>query len=264
MWKMVCGLVVIALLAGCQRPDAGAQPSSDTGTTAAVAPGADSTAARRLFFSGYEWIVKAAGDGPVGPGLNYFADGPDAVWVDAGGRLHLRLQFKYERWWAAEVISARSFGFGTYRFHLDTNVDDLDPNVILGLFTWSDDQAFAHRELDIEMGRWGQDTNDLGQCVVQPYERPENLVRFALPQGLRASLHSFTWRPDRVACQILAGPDARPDQSGVVLYEHTFTAGIPAPGGENARINLWLLGGQGPRHGQDIEVVIGRFEFLPL
>jgi hypothetical protein len=217
---------------------------------------------RRIRFSGHEWLVKAAAEHPVGPGPNYFGDGPDSVQVDAAGRLHLRLHFKHGRWWAAEVISARSFGYGTYRFHLEADLDRLDPNVVLGLFTWSDDPAFAHREIDIELGRWGQESGDLGQCVVQPYERPGNIVRFAVPGGVRHSIHSFRWLPDRVTCEALSRSEAQV-RSHTTIYRHSFTAGIPVPGGENARMNLWLVGGQPPRHGQDVEVVVSRFEFRP-
>jgi hypothetical protein len=216
-----------------------------------------------LKFAGYTWTVKAASDDAVGPGPNYFADGPDTVWVDDAGRLHLRLHYKYGRWWAAEVIATPSFGYGTYRFVLDTNVDALDPVVVLGFFTWSDDPAFHHREIDIEIARWGQDTPENGQCVVQPYTQPANLRRFALPWGLRASTHSFTWAPEHVFCQVLQGSDPPLAPGRSVIYEHTFITGIPVPGGEQARINLWLLGGLEPRHGQDTEVVIRHFEFLP-
>ncbi len=38
---------------------------------------------------------------------------------------------------------------------------------------------------------------------------------------------------------------------------------IPYPGDENARINLWLLNGLPPSNGQEVEVVIRKFEFVP-
>src|SRR5438552_1494221 len=184
MLQVFFTLILTVLIMGCNSQDSRAQRPSDATPAVVSTPsvGADATI-RTLRFSGYEWVVKAATNGPVGPGPNYFSDGPDTVWVDEADRLHLRINAKDGRWRAAEVISTRSFGYGTYRFYLDTNVDEFDPNVVLGLFTWSDEPAFYHRELDIEISRWGQEKNELGQCVVQPYAQPDNYVRFALPQG---------------------------------------------------------------------------------
>ena len=60
------------------------------------------------------------------------------------------------KWVCAEVVLQQTLGYGTYRFYLDSPVDSLDPNVVLGLFTWNDDPAFNNRELDIEFARWGR------------------------------------------------------------------------------------------------------------
>jgi len=113
---------------------------------------------RSIYFSGENWFVKA-GSGRLGPGPNYFSDSQNNVWVDSQGRLHLRITKVGGKWYCAEVISARSFGYGTYRFYLDSPVDALDSNAVVGLFTWSDDPAFNNRELDIEFGRWGTTNN---------------------------------------------------------------------------------------------------------
>lgn len=137
-------------------------------------------AVRTLSFSGYEWKVKASRR-PVGPGPNFFSDSLNNVWVDAQGSLHLRITHRKNRWYCAEVISQQSFGYGTYRFYLDTRVDKLDPNIVLGLFTWSDDPEFDHREIDIECARWGNADNDTNaQFVVQPYDIPEHRLRFSV------------------------------------------------------------------------------------
>lgn len=50
---------------------------------------------------------------------------------------------------AAEVILSESLGYGTYSFTVSSPIGDLDPNVVLGLFTWSDDPAYHHREIDV-------------------------------------------------------------------------------------------------------------------
>ena len=127
---------------------------------------------RTIAFSGYTWQVKSSTD-VVGPGPNYFSDSGANVWVDQQGRLHLKLTSSKGRWYCAEVVNMQSLGRGRYGFELDSAVNALDPNVVLGLFTWSDDPAYANRELDVEFSRWGNAADPTNaQYVVQPYEHP--------------------------------------------------------------------------------------------
>jgi len=55
----------------------------------------------------------------------------------------------------------------------------------------------------------------------------------------------------------LSGPSARK------IHEHTFRSGVPVPGNEQVRLNLWLAGGQSPKGGSELEVTIDAFEFEP-
>jgi hypothetical protein len=64
---------------------------------------------RTIQFSGALWYVKSHST-PVGPGPNYFSDSPCNVWVDAQGRLHLKITREEGRWLCAEVIHAYSAG----------------------------------------------------------------------------------------------------------------------------------------------------------
>ncbi len=205
---------------------------------------------RTIAFSGETWYVKT-GSGKVGPGPNYFSDSSNNVWVDAAGRLHLKITHSGKRWTCAEVISARSFGYGTYRFNLASAVDNLDPNVVLGLFTWNDDPAFYNRELDIEFSRWGDRNNWNAQYVVQPYTDPLNLFRFQQPAG--ASTHQFSWQAGQVVFEST--------NAGGAIAGHTFTNAIPQAGGENARLNLWLFQGLAPSNKRDAEVIVQSFDF---
>jgi hypothetical protein len=220
-------------------------------------------AARTLQFSGYDWVVKSS-DRRVGPGPNYFSDSSENVVVDAQGRLHLRITQRDGRWSCAEVVSTQSLGYGTYRFYLDTGVDDLDQQVVLGMFTWDDDPAYNHREIDVEVSRWGRADNKNGQFVIQPYTRPQNIERFQIPPSLQSSTHLFTWKQDNVFCQSLKGHYATPPGPSSVIQQHSFTQNIPQAGGENARINLWLLAGRPPADGKEAEIIISKFEFVQL
>ena len=221
---------------------------------------------RWLAFSGYDWWVKNYA-APVGPGPNYFSDITNNVWTDAQGWLHLRITHRSNQWQCAEIVSARTFGQGNYRFKLGTAADSLDPNVTLGLFTWSDDPAFTYREIDVECSRWGSatDTNN-AQFVVQPYDQTGHLIRYRVPPGMTNSTHLFTWMTNRVSFQALAGSYSATPAASNVLATWAFTnaTAVPQSGDENVRLNLWLQNGLPPANGNEAEVVIKSFQFVPL
>jgi hypothetical protein len=213
-------------------------------------PGPDT---RIITFSGYKWFVKDSQGESVGPGPNLFES--DNIWVEQG-RLHLRIGRHGDRWTSAEIVSTESFGHGRYSFMIDSEIANLDPRIVLGLFTWSDDPAFVHREIDIEVSRWNNPENANAQCVVQPYDRPGAIIRFEVSASLKQPVYSFTWTPEAVTCAVA--------DAGGFRFEHRFTDALPIPGDENARINLWQIGGQPPLGDQPQEVVISGFSFTPL
>jgi hypothetical protein len=218
-----------------------------------------------LHFSGYDWSIKDSCNSSVGPGPNMFSASASNVWVDARGSLHLRITHTNAQWQCAEIVSQRSLGYGTYRFHIDGPVDALDLNAVLGLFTWSDDPAYAHRELDVELSRWSDamDTNN-AQYVVQPWDATGHRVRFQVPAGLTNTTFSFTWTTNEVDFRFDPAWLVTPPVSMPPLFQWTFNQpGVPVPDGENAHLNLWLNNGAAPAAGQPVEVVINRFVFVP-
>ncbi len=216
-----------------------------------------------LSFSGYQWWLKSSA-GLVGPGPNYFSASSNNVWVDAIGQLHLRITNRTNRWECAEIVSARTFGYGSYRFELNSPVNRLNPNVVLGLFTWSDDPAYAHRELDVECSRWANlnDPNN-SQFVVQPYNLPGHLVRFAVPATVTNVTACFTWETNRVTFQCLRGSYNPNPSPADIISTWTYSLDVPSSGDENVRINLWLFNGQPPSDNQEPEFIIKNFRFVP-
>jgi hypothetical protein len=221
---------------------------------------------RWISFSGYDWWLKDS-SALIGPGPNYFSDSTHNVWLDDQGRLHLRITNRSNQWQCAEVVTKRTFGFGSYRFELDSVVNDINPSVVLGLFTWSDDPAYTHREIDVECGRWANpsDVND-AQFVVQPWDWPSHLVRYAVPAGLSNSTHCFIWETNRISYQALCGgysPNPAPTN---IISTSVFSnaAEVPQTGDENVRLNLWLINGGAPTNNSEVEFIIKSFQFVPL
>lgn len=237
---VVASILVLALSAG---PVAAAKPGG-VGGGGGGKPGYPD----RVTWSGFEWQVKTS-TSAVGPGPNVFSRAN--VGVDEGtDELTLSITQQNGKWTAAEIIGPH-LGYGTYTFTVESNVSSLDPNVVLGLFTWSDRARFAHREIDIEVARWGEvggTTN--AQFVVQPWDIAGHLERYSISAS-GPTVHSFTWRPGSVefvsagTTWVYAGSDVPPSQD------------------ERIRINLWLFGGRAPMDGNGVIVRLSSFTFTP-
>jgi hypothetical protein len=255
---------VALICAGFVLPAQSMFGANPTGTKSLVAEGYEDS--QTIVFSGYTWVIKDSNGRRVGPGPCYFSGSEENVSLDSRGQLVLRITQRGERWYCPELISKESFGFGTYRFYLGSPVSRIDPNAILGLFTWSDSREFAHREIDIECAKWGKadDTNN-AQFVVQPYQPPGRLLRFRIPPDLETPILSFTWESNRIYFQCHSGQVLGTTSTNSVIREWAFSkTNIPQPGDENARINLWLFGGRAPKNTNTTEVTISRFEFVTL
>lgn len=197
-------------------------------------------------FSGHLWSVKTSME-PVGPGPNRFAAAN--VTVDVRGRLVLAISPDAWGWTCAEVVAQGGFGYGIYDWTVSSSVAEFDPAVVLGLFTWSDDAAGTHQELDIEFSRWGEAAPVGGSFTVQQAALTK---RFPIAAG--AGRHSVEWTPGRVAFRSRFG-------ARVQGWEHNGRD-VPVPAaGVAPRINCWLF--HGAVAGRPHRVTIESFSYLP-
>jgi hypothetical protein len=211
---------------------------------------------KTLNFSGYEWTTSA---GPIfRAGSRNFFD-PANVWTDERGALHLRISGSPGKWAGAELKLTRSLGYGTYRFQV-RDISHLEPSALLTLITWNGvGTESTRRELDVELGRWGQLDNTNVNYVVQPYYVPANVVAFRVPPG--PYTHSFRWEPGKTTFSTVAGSNNA--GGGPVINQHVFTSSVPIPAGESVRIALYVFH-QGPIPlKNENEVIIEKFEYLP-
>jgi hypothetical protein len=243
------------------RPSAtlNALPTTGGGVAAVTVAKGGSTGAsvsKTLFFSGYEWRIRNA-PSDRGGGNQYDENN---AWTDSDGALHLRIAKVAGEWKCAEVTLTRNLGYGTYSFRV-RDTSQLEAAAVFTMFTWDyagTDQS--HREMDIEITRWGDtSTSKNGQYVVQPFYVPENASRFAAPSGVLT--HSFHWEPGRVSFRTVRGTEAG-SKAGVVA-EHVFTSGVPSPGVESTRLNLYIFRFAKEPLQMETEVVVDKFEYLP-
>ena len=211
---------------------------------------ANVSANKKVEFSGYQWEVRHLPSNRGGA-VDFYD--PSNAWVDESGFLHLRIAGAGHDWKCAEVRLTRSLGYGSYIFTV-RDTSHLEPAAVFSMLTWDDLGANEnHREMDIEISRWGDPTSKNAQFVVQPYYVPANVVRFMAHSGTLT--YSWRWEPARVAFKTARGTHA--------MAEHIFTSGVPPAGGESVHMNLYVFHNARSPLQSGTEVVIEKFEYLP-
>jgi len=206
-------------------------------------------AERTVSFSGYTWTVR--NDLFDYPGPNFWGPTSDSVFVDAQGRLHLKIIKRNGNWYASEVYLPRSLGYGTYKF--DIAPFRTDTNTVAAPFLYRDDT----HEFDIELSTWGDPTDYAGQYVVQPWDLRGNMTRFPIKLAGAVSTESIAWSPASVAFSSV--------QNGKTIRSWNYTgANNFTPGLERVHINFWLLEDSAPSDEKTKEFIVNRFTFTPL
>ncbi len=214
-------------------------------------------------WSGHDWWVRDSAGERQGPGDNLFSPSTENVSVDSDGLLHLRITRSGTSWTCAEVGLYQTLGYGRYTFRTVTACDTLDPNAVLGLFTWANGQADPnYREIDIEWARWGDPEDSTNaQFVVQPYSLEGHLRRITVPSTEGELTHGFLWRPTGV--DFFADAAVVPAAWSYPVTE-TGDHNLPESRDETIHLNLWLCKASGPSDLQPVEVVLRSFTFQPL
>ncbi|MFO7849471.1 MAG: serine protease [Spirochaetia bacterium] len=267
----ICVLVSLMLgITGCLSAESG-KGYSDESSPGEIYPEEDPALGdRKIDFAGYSWHVKEALY-PAGPGPNYFSASRRNVYVDDEGALHLHIIHRRERPYCSEVVTEEAFGYGSYLFYLEGAVDAIDPQEVLGLFTWDTAPAENNREIDIEFSRWGvSERRENGQYVVQPFSE-ERMYAFEFELSGDNSTHLLRWLPGRVdfaSCHGHVEPSAIIGGQVPLIESWSYEGGtgsgpVPTAGDARVRINLYLYEGKPTPDREDQEIVIRDFLFIP-
>ncbi len=225
-----------------------------------LVPGEGGLAKETIDFAGYTWEVKHSVRHTVGPGPNYWSSSARNVRVDQSGDLRLRIIENWGRWYASEIWLDQTLGYGTYEFTVDLPERPLNKNVVLGLFNYLSDR----KEFDIEITKWGESSSSNVQFVVQPSERDKNIKRFPLnPLEGTKKIFSYTWTRNELIfrCENCKNESC----SERVLLEEWKYRGESLPRGDlKPHINLWLVDGEPPTDGEEVEATVDNFTFSPL
>jgi hypothetical protein len=213
---------------------------------------------RTIRFAGMTWGVRS---GTGSPGGNTWDDSLQSVWVDSKGQLHLKIRKVEDIWTSAEIFSYEFARYGEHRFTVVSQshpLDQLDPNVVLGLFlfkTGCGDGCEA--ELDMEFSRWGDAASPWNaQYVVQPAKLSTNRHRFSLPPSQPVSTHRISWQKTQVRFSSHLGADFRSLSSFLQSWSYSGDK-VPLER-DNLKIilNLWLDNGLPPENEEEVEVII--------
>lgn len=224
------------------------------------APGKVGLAKETIDFSGYTWEVKHYIRHTVGPGPNYWSSSRRNVRVDESGDLHLRIVENKGRWYSSEIWLDRALGYGTYEFTVDLPDRPLNKHVVLGFFNYLSNR----KEFDIEITKWGESSPTNVQFVVQPSEQDKNIKRFPLDKaGEAKKIFSYTWTRNEL---IFRCEDCKNEScSERDLREEWRYRGESLPRDDlKTHINLWLMDGEPPTDGEEVEVTVENFTFFPL
>jgi hypothetical protein len=210
-----------------------------------------------VHFSGYDWKVRTISSDRGG--MNNLYDGNNA-WTDANGALHLRIQKKEGKWSCAEVVMARSLGYGTYNVVM-RDISHLEPAAVFSTTTfddWGGDQHY--REMDTEISKWGDaERKNNAQYGIQPFFVPGNVAAFVAPSGTLT--HSLHWESGRASFKTVRGSSTKP--GAPVVFEHLFTSGVPTPGQETFQLLFYVVASEKSPLKKENEVVVEKFEYFP-
>ena len=113
----------------------------------------------RIEFADRQWIVTDSHYTKISPGENYFSSNSRNVWVDEESKLHMKVCYDANlgAWTCAQVTTEEFAKYGTYSVIVEENLEQLDNNIVLGIFFYKYDPACSssRAEIDLEFSKWG-------------------------------------------------------------------------------------------------------------
>lgn len=217
-------------------------------------------------WSGINWI--AIEDYYGGQNCNF---SKACVEVDGAGKLHLQIKKIGNNWFTGQINSAVGYGYGEYRFYLDTDINPLDPNTVIGLFSYGESGSWV-KEIDVEIHAWngpsgcescgvGRRGNFIVQDVPGPNRCGNNMRTYDLPSGTPTT-HKYVWTAGQVSFCSYPGQMAAtpPNPTSSYVFPNAAngcSTAVPVPNGLlKCILNFWLFQGTPPVNQQNTEIVL--------
>lgn len=182
--------------------------------------------ARTLKWSGYTWTVRS---GTGGPGVNNIWSAQNASVRHAN--LILRIVERRNVWTSTELTSNRIFGFGRYRWVVNSDLSQASPAAVLGLFTYSPKMTPSFGEQDFEFTRAWSAHLWPGWFVSWNASNHRAFGNFDVPSAPPYTA-TITWLRGSISFRLT-------DWQGQVIFRRTVkTKAVPR--GIRAHINYWV------------------------
>ena len=219
------------------------------------------TAPDTIEFSGYRWAVKESMNKRVGPGSNLFSSSRKNVWVDAEGKLHLRVTQQDEKWYCPEIFMVNSLGYGRDTFLLSGLPQPEDKDLVIGMFLYDHlDSMNNHKEIDIEISRWGKSEGQNCQFLLQPYV--EEAFRFDIDAS-RKNRHEIDVRKHTIRFRSLYQGDHGHKSVSLLARWKCKPSRVYETSNEKVSLNVWIYKSIEPANLKEFEVIVEKFEFKP-
>ena len=216
---------------------------------------------RDFCFSGMEWSVRG-GHELQGAGPNYWGGSHHHVDHDQVlDEVTLRVgPDRHGVWRSAEISTWIPPDTTTLEIDFEGLPEELDPNIVLGVFVYRNDES----EFDLELSSWGHAKGGEGeepyhpiQFVVVPPIEEGHMHRFSptTEKGLAAKwTQRFEWQEDFIVFTL--------EQDGEVLSTWRYEGeDVPRYDDHRLHINLWLFEGRPPINREPVDVTITRVAF---
>jgi hypothetical protein len=209
-------------------------------------------------FSNRDWIVRPSSTGEKkGPGPNNW----DAknVWVDGQCFLHLKLTNRNGQWYCSEIFIKERLGFGRYQFWINGRVDQLDLNVVFGLFNYPTPDVGPDGTT-----KWGKPNGLPASYTIHPNSGNAG-KKFPLRLSGDATSHSFMWRSNSVSFSSNHGhyTDENFQQFSSFHFQPDNPFGQVPQSPLRVHINLWMFQGRPPTDKREVELIVKKFIFTP-
>ncbi|MCX6779556.1 MAG: hypothetical protein NT034_00015 [Candidatus Magasanikbacteria bacterium] len=217
----------------------------------------------KIDFSGYLWTIRnepgLPGDSVI---LNNWGDTSNDVFVDDAGALHLKVSQHADdpttTWYSSEVYLPTSLGYGKYTFDINTDVSQIDHNLVASPFIYQD----GTHEFDIEHSFWNNEEGDQNLFfTAQPHNKKGNQQTSASNFSSGVFQDIINWQPDKVVFSTA--------QNGNEMSSWTYASSTDGssdnfvPGEERLHINFWQYKSLEPITDTSSEFVVNSFSFDP-
>jgi hypothetical protein len=212
----------------------------------------------QIQFDNRNWLIKKSRD-LIGPGNNLFGLKRKNCFVDSQGNMHLRILKTSQGWSCAEIISAQAYNGGLFEFEILSDVNQLDDNVVLGLFLYTDNHPPFYDEIDIEFSRWGEKDSLNAQYVVHHDFVNPSQMRFNVDKKCSKVICRIFYSADKIEFTTYSyyQQGQIEEQKYSVITPESFDIGET-----RMRINYWLYRPLMNPHKKRHEVIISKARYI--